>query len=66
MQREKLKIMGNNEVSVNPTVVIQKLLEQDKVKTLEIAKRDALIESLNDKVQQLTKANKELDDQKGE
>lgn len=58
--------MGNNEVSVNPTVVIQKLLEQDKVKTLEIAKRDALIESLNDKVQQLTKANKELDDQKGE
>lgn len=58
--------MGNNEVSVNPTVVIQKLLEQDKVKTLEIAKRDALIESLNDKVEQLTKANKELDDQKGE
>ena len=58
--------MRNNEVSVNPTVVIQKLLEQDKVKTLEIAKRDALIESLNDKVEQLTKANKELDDQKGE
>lgn len=58
--------MENNEVSVNPTVVIQKLLEQDKVKTLEIAKRDALIESLNDKVEQLTKANKELDDQKGE
>ena len=61
-----MKIMENNEVSVNPTVVIQKLLEQDKVKTLEIAKRDALIESLNDKVEQLTKANKELDDQKGE